>query len=404
MLYAFEGVDSAGKPVSGSIDAAGAREARTKLRSGNIFVTSLAEEEKAEKAGRRLFPFLAGRVSQKEMTSFMRQVASLVSAGIPLMETLEAAQKQCESAHLKKVLNELKNNVRQGETLADAMQKASAQFDPLTVAMVRAGETGGHLADVLNQVADLKENTLRRDNALQSAMIYPVVMAVIGMGVIIFLLGYVVPKITVIFEDMGHTLPLATKILIFVTGIIVDYWFVLGLLLVGALTGAGRYIKTEKGKANLDRLLLRPPVVGPLLRAAILARWSHAASALLQSGVPLLKTLHLTAGIAQNTVYAEAIEKAAAQIREGAGIAESLAPSALFPPVALQMVAAGEKSGQSAKLLMQVARDQGAELENRITVLMSLVQPALIIVMGLIVGFIVMAILLPIFEISQLIG
>ena len=404
MLYAFQGIDKSGNDVSGSIDATGQKEAQTKLRGEQIFVTALEEEKAEPQAKHILSQFMGGRVSPKDMASLMRQIASLLTAGIPLMETLEASLQQCESPHLKKIINELRNHVRQGETLADAMTASSTAFDPLTVAMVRAGEAGGHLADVLNQVADLKENSLRRDNALKSAMIYPIVMATAGFGVVTFLLGYVVPKVIGIFEDMGHVLPLSTRILIFTTNVLVDYGFWLGLLLCASMVAAGKFFKTTKGKAMLDRASLKVPLVGPLVKAAILARWSHATSVLLQCGVPLLKTLKLSADISKNSVYADAIGKAAEMIREGGTIAASLQHSGLFPPVTIQMIAAGEKSGQSPKLLMQVARDQGAELENRIAVLMALVQPALIITMGLIVGFIVIAILLPIFEISQLIG
>ncbi len=403
MLYAYEGLAASGKRVSGSIDASGQREARVRLRKENIFVTSLSEEKAAEK-NKYTLPFMVKHVSQAQMASFMRQIASLLAAGIPLLETLDASQEQSESDHLKKIISEIRNHVREGRELADAFAETSEDFDGLTLAMVRAGETGGNLADVLNQVADLKEASLRRDNAIKSAMIYPVIMAMMGTGVIIFLLAYVVPKIIVIFEDMGRALPLSTKILIVTTDIIVNYGLLIGFLLVAGMIAGARYIRTEKGRDMLDRYSLKVPLVGPLMRAAILARWSHTTSVLLQSGVPLLRTLKLSADISHNTVYARAIEKASVAIREGGAIATSLAQSGLFPPIAIQMIAAGEKSGQSAKLLMQVARDQGAELENRISVLMALVQPALIVSMGLIVGFIVMAILLPVFEMSQLVG
>lgn len=403
MLFAFQGIGRDGKGLSGSIDAAGQKEARAKLRAEGVFVTAIAEEIAAHKK-KYAIPFLAARVTSKQMTSFMRQVSSLLTAGIPLMETLEAAMKQCESPHFAKIIHELKDRIRQGEPLADAMAKTSADFDMLTVALVRAGESGGNLANVLTQVADLKEAALRREGIIKSAMVYPVILGFIGMGVVMFLLGYVVPKITVIFEDMGQSLPLPTKVLLFITHMVTGYGFIIGALLIGGMIWLGRRLKTEQGRDQRDRLMLWLPVFGEVTRAAVLARWSHTTSVLLSAGVPMLKTLKLSADVSQNTVYARAIQKASDKIREGAGIASSLDDSGLFPPVAIQMIAAGEKSGQAAKLLMQVARDQGAELENRISVLMSLVQPALIIFLGGIVGFIVISILLPIFDISQKLG
>lgn len=403
MIFAFQGIGKGGEKVSGSIEATGLKEARIKLRSEGVYVTAIASEV-AEHKKTRWLPFSLSRVTAKELAGFYRQIASLLSAGIPLMESLDASMRQCERPRFRKMLHELKDYVRQGHTLADAMTKTSADFDPLTVALVRAGEAGGNLATVLEQVADFREISLRRENSLKSAMVYPVIMAGIGLLVVIFLLAFVVPKITVIFEDMGQALPLSTKILIFITNAVVNYGIILGAVLAGALVWLARHLKTEKGRDMADRLSLKVPVVGPLTQAAVLARWSHTASALLQAGVPLLKTLKLSAEVSQNRVYARAIEKASEDIREGAAIAPSLDASGLFPPVAIQMIAAGEKSGQSAKLLMQVARDQGAEMENRISVLMSLVQPALIIVLGFVVGFIVLAILLPVFDISQKIG
>ncbi len=403
MLFAFQGIGRGGAAVSGSIDAAGQKEARAKLRAEGIFVTTIAEEIAAHKK-KYAIPFLAARVTGKQMTSFMRQVSSLLTAGIPLMETLEATMKQSESPHFSKIIHEVKDRVRQGEPLAEALAKTSADFDPLSVALVRAGETGGNLAEVLTQVADLKEAALRREGIIKSAMVYPVILGFIGMGVVMFLLGYVVPKITVIFEDMGQALPLPTKILLFITHVITGYGFIIGALLIAGAVWLGRRLKTENGRDQRDRLFLSLPVLGNVTKAAVLARWSHTTSVLLSAGVPMLKTLKLSAEVSQNTVYARAIEVASDKIREGAGIAASLDESGLFPPVAIQMIAAGEKSGQAAKLLMQVARDQGAELENRISVLMSLVQPALIIFLGSIVGFIVVSILLPIFDISQKLG
>ncbi|MBI3793279.1 MAG: type II secretion system F family protein [Nitrospinae bacterium] len=403
MLYEYIGLDAGGNQVAGSIDATGQREARSRLRNENIYVTSLAEEKVAGKDKYSL-PFLVKHVSPAEMSSFIRQISSLLAAGITLLEALTAAQNQCEADHFKKIITTVKNQVREGNTLADALVAASDDFDGLTIAMVRAGETGGNLAEVLNQIADLKETSLKRDNAIKSAMIYPFIMAFIGVAVIVFLLAYVVPKIVVIFEDSGHALPLSTRILIFVTDLLANYGILLGFLLLAAIIGGGKYLKTTEGRERFDVVSLKLPLVGPLLRSAILARWSHTTAVLLQSGVPLLRTLKLSGDVSHNTLYSAAIEKAALLIREGGAIAPSLDASGLFPPIAIQMIAAGEKSGQSAKLLMQVARDQGAELENRISVLMSLVQPALIVSLGLIVGFIVIAILLPIFEMSQLLG
>lgn len=403
MLYSFKGIDGSGKAASGSLEAASPREARARLRGKGLFVTELKEEKRARKKT-ALFTSLSARIEPKEMTSFMRQLASLLKAGIPLLEALNAAQEQSGSTTLSQVVQSLKDEVRQGEPLADSMAKSGGYFDPLTVALVRAGEAGGKLPQVFAEIAAFKEASLIRENSIKSATIYPMVMAILGTGLVLFLLAYVVPKITVIFEDFDQALPLSTRILIGFTDIVVNYGIWLGLLLAAALFTAGKLMKTTRWKKFSDKLAVNLWVIGPVVRAAILARWSHTTSILLQSGVPLLRALRLSKEVTQNSLYDDALETAINSIREGGGVADSLKRSKLFPPVALQMVAAGEKSGHAAELLKQVADDQSMELENRLSVLMSLVQPALIVVMGLIIGFIVMAILLPIFEISQIVG
>ena len=403
MLYSFKGIDGSGKAASGSLEAASPREARARLRGKGLFVTGLKEEKRARKKT-ALFTSLSARIEPKEMTSFMRQLASLLKAGIPLLEALNAAQEQSGSTTLSQVVQSLKDEVRQGEPLADSMAKSGGYFDPLTVALVRAGEAGGKLPQVFAEIAAFKEASLIRENSIKSATIYPMVMAILGTGLVLFLLAYVVPKITVIFEDFDQALPLSTRILIGFTDIVVNYGIWLGLLLAAALFTAGKLMKTTRWKKFSDKLAVNLWVIGPVVRAAILARWSHTTSILLQSGVPLLRALRLSKEVTQNSLYDDALETAINSIREGGGVADSLKRSKLFPPVALQMVAAGEKSGHAAELLKQVADDQSMELENRLSVLMSLVQPALIVVMGLIIGFIVMAILLPIFEISQIVG
>lgn len=403
MLYLFKGIDSVGKNASGTLEASGLREARAKLRGKGLFITTLSEEKSARKKA-FFFPSLGTRIPAKEMTSFMRQLASLLKAGIPLMESLGAAQEQSASPVLKKVAQSLRDGVREGEPLADAMAKSGDYFDPLTVALVRAGEAGGQLSLVFNEIADYKEVSLKRENSIKSATVYPLVMAFLGSMLVLFLLAYVVPKVTVIFDDLEQALPLSTQILIAVTDIIVNYGFWLGMLLALMLLAMNKLFKTAWWKRFADRAAINVWVIGPVVRAAIISRWSHTTSILLQSGIPLLQSLRLSKEVTRNSLYEDALEAAINSIREGGGIANALKSSGLFPPVALQMVAAGEKSGHSAELLMQVAKEQSAELENRISILMSLVHPALIIVMGLVIGFIVMAILLPIFEISQFVG
>lgn len=400
MLYSFKGVDKTGGTRSGSIDASGPREARSKLRSEGLFVTDIVQEKVREK--RDIFrKFFKKRVPQKEMTSFLRQMASLLESGITLMEILEASQKQSESPVLKKVINELKETVRQGGPLADGMEKAEGAFDPFVIAMVRAGEAGGRLGEVVGQIADYKESSYRRESAIKSAMVYPVAVASISLAVVIFLLTYIVPKVTVIFEDMGQALPLSTRILVWVADMLMNHGFALGIAFIVFLLAGSKLMKTKKGSILMDKIAINAWFIGPLVRTSILARWSHTTSVLLQAGLHLLETLRLSKGVTQNHIYANAIDRAIGDIREGGPIAGSLEKSNLFPPIALQMIAAGEKSGQSAKMLMRVANDQSAELEDRISALMSLVQPLLIVAVGLVVGFIVMAILLPIFEISQ---
>jgi len=403
MLYAFKGLDGFGKTKKGNIEASGLKEAKQKLKKDGIYVTGI-DEERVAKSKLSAFKIFAQRVSGKEIASFFRQTASLVDGGIPLMETLTAIQKENITPHLKKVINELRDGIRQGKPMAESMEKHSELFDTLSISMVRAGESGGNLAEVLEHIADYKEESLRRESTIKSAAAYPVAMAIFGIGVILFLVGYVVPKITVIFEDLEQALPLSTEILIFATGILNNYGYLIATVFCLLLIALSQFLKTDKGKRTADIVMLKPPIIGSLVKSAILARWSHTASVLLSSGVPILLTLKLSGEVAGNVLYKEALKNASDSIREGGAIAPALEKSGLFPPVTIQMVSAGEKSGEPARLLAKLAKEHSMELENSVSTMMSFIQPLLISILGLVVGFIVMAILLPIFEISQFIG
>jgi general secretion pathway protein F len=271
------------------------------------------------------------------------------------------------------------------------------------VNLVRAGEASGSLGQTLNKLAMFSENRLRRKTKITAAMVYPVIMTIVGSGVLMFLLGYVVPKTQMMFEDMEQALPLPTVILLTISNFMSNWW---GAILIGFFAVCWlsfRYVSTENGRDRFDRLSLKLPLFGPIVQNAAIARFSGSLGVLLTGGVELIEALKITEKAIGNTAIAGAIGDAIVNITEGEAIADPLRKSGLFPPVVTQMIAAGERSGSLDQMLDKITESYDFEVESSLTALTSLVEPLLILVMGAVVGFIVMAILLPIFELSQIV-
>jgi general secretion pathway protein F len=411
-VYAYKGLDTKGKAVSGNKEADSAKGLRAALRRDGVFLTEYREQDVAKMASlgggggislRRDVDLksLFGWVSKQDVSIFTRQVATLIKAGIPLTETLAALVEQTENQRLRSIVAHLRQQVNEGSAFADALAQHPKVFPDLFVNMVRAGETAGNLDQVLFRLADFQEAALRLRSKVTSALVYPAVMAVVGTVIMGILMIVVVPKITAIFQDMGKSLPWNTELLIWTSRFVGRWW---PLLLALAIAGSflfRAWKKTPKGRVLWDRFTLKLWVVGPLNRIVAVSRFARTLGTMLASGVPLLKSLDIVKFILDNMVLQKVVEEAHDAIREGESIAAPLKRSGQFPPLVTHMIAVGERSGQLESMLENVAEAYERDVEAKLQRLTALFEPAMILVMGGVVAFVVFSILMPIMDMNQ---
>jgi len=311
---------------------------------------------------------------------------------------------QVEHERLKTIVTQVKERVNEGASLADALTEHPKAFSTLYVNMVRSGEHSGALDVVLVRLADFTEAQARLRSKIMGTMLYPAIMMGVGLTIVMVLMTVVVPKISAMFEDMGATLPILTRILIGASSFATSYWYVMAALAAVALWFFLRWKNTEAGRAKWDALLLRVPVLGPLIRMLSIARFSRTLSTLLKSGVPLLTAMGIVRALVTNTVLGKVIDNVRDSVREGESIAGPLKRSGEFPPIVYHMIAVGEKSGQLEDMLANVADAYDSQVETRISALTSLLEPVMIVMMGAVVAFIVFSILMPILQMNTMVG
>jgi general secretion pathway protein F len=405
-VFEYTALDAKGKTTSGIVDADGASAARHKLRSSGIFPVAIKEshetpEKKTSRIG-DLSRYLT-RVTPAEIAMLTRQLATLISAGFPLVSALEALLPQTKSTRLKTVLAQVKDAIVEGQSFAQALSQYPRIFPPLFINMVRAGETSGTLEIVLERLADLTEKQQDLMNRIQTALAYPIFMCVIGTLVLFVLLTYIVPSITAIFLDMNQVLPTPTRLLIFLSNFFKSFWWVILIFVVAAGITLHRLKKTENGRFAYDKTILSLPVFGILARKLAVARFTRTLGSLLENGVSMLIALDIVKNIAGNVLISNAVQSAAQEVGKGQALWASLKEGRVFPQLSIQMIQVGEQSGQLEGMLNKIADVFEKEAESSILRLTSYLEPIMILVMGCIVGFIVLSICLPIFEMNQLI-
>lgn len=397
MVYTYRGLDRRGKAVAGRIDAPHPRLARSKLREQGVYPTEVFAETLAL-SGAFSQQGARGRVTADELILLTRQWATLLSAGIPVMEILSTLAGQAETPGTKKVCGDLRDRIREGSSLAEALSHHPQVFSPLYCQMVRAGESSGTLDRMIVRLADHLEAQMRIRGQIVSAIAYPALMLTLSLLILIFILAFVVPKVTAVFVEMDRALPLPTRILLAISGFLTRWGWVPTLLAAGGLIALRR---GRKNSVRYDRWILSLPVVGKVARMSAISRCTQTLATLLAGGVPLLTALEIAQQVIGNRVIEKGFGIARAQIREGEGIAQPLKESGLFPPMAIQMIATGEKSGQLEAMLEKVSESYNQEVSALLTRATALLSPLLVLGMGAIVFFIVLAVLLPIFEISH---
>ena len=400
--FEYVALDGAGKEKKGVLEGDTARHVRQMLRERSLLPLAVTEAAEKESRRQRRLSFRRG-MSTADLALLTRQLATLVQAGLPLEEALHAVGQQTEKPRAQSIILGVRSRVMEGHTLADGLADFPQAFPDIFRATVAAGEQSGHLDAVLDRLADYTENRMVLRQTVTNALVYPVVLVALSLGIIAFMLAYVVPQVVGVFSSSGAELPLLTRIMIGASDFIREWWWAL-IAGIGVTIAFIRWLLKKEGpRRQYHRLLLRLPVIGRLTRGLNTAQFTRTLSILTGSGVPALDALKISADVINNRPMRTAVEEAALRIREGAGISKSLAASSLFPPMTIHLIASGEASGELEAMLGRAATNQEREMNALINTLMGLLQPLLIVFMGAIVLTIVLAILMPIFEINQLI-
>lgn len=413
-VFEYNGLTASGRKKSGIIDAENSDAAQDDLKQKGIFPTSILRIEsgagriktKKEAPGEKAlkFPSFFSSVKSSEITMITRQMATLLAAGFPLLKAVATLVPQARTKAFQRVLSRVKDAIEEGNSFAEALGAHPQVFSAVYINMVKAGEASGTLEVVLERLADFSEKREDTKKKVQASLAYPVFMAVIGFLVLVFLLTFIVPNITKIFADMNHELPMPTQILLGISGVVKAWWWLIipaPFLALLCLYGIRR---TDKGGRILDRIILSLPVSGSLTRQLIASRFSRTLGSLLDNGVPLLTALGITQTISGNRVIADLIEKCAQTVEQGGSLGSVLEKNRAFPDLAAQMIKVGEKSGEMEKMLEKSAELFERNVQTAITAATSIIEPLIILVMGIVIGLIILAVCLPIFEINQLMG
>jgi type IV pilus assembly protein PilC len=400
--FAYKVRDRGGKLVSGTLEADSQAAVSTKLRQMG-FAPILIEEHKTSMAKMEIKLPWGGKVKQKDLAVFSRQFATMINSGLSLLRALNILSEQTENPNFARVIAEVRGDVEKGMSLSQAVAKHPKVFKRLYVAMIRAGEIGGVLDSVLLRLAENLEKDLTLRQKIKSAMTYPAVVFCLVILIMIGMLIFVVPTFKNLYRDLGGDLPLPTRVLVALSDKAKQFWYVVAALMIGSFVGLRRWVNTEKGRGRWDALKLRAPIFGQLVHKSALSRFSRTLSVLMRSGVPILQSLEIVQETVNNVVVSNAVRDVAASVKEGESIAKPLERHGTFPPMVVQMIAVGEETGALDTMLAKIADFYDQEVEATVEALTSLIEPVLIAVMGVVVGGMVVALYMPMFNIINLI-
>ncbi len=398
--YQYEGITQTGKQVSGTVEAADDNEAKSNLRKTRIRVTAVQEKPPALRFG-----FLNRGVRLKDVSAFTRQFASMNSSAIPLVQSLDAIAAQTENGTLRRAVQKISADVQSGVSLAEALSRHPAIFNRLYCAMVKAGEAAGILPAILLRLADYQEKAVGIRRRIASAFAYPVLVAMVAAAALIALMTFVVPTFSTMLAELGAQLPLSTRIVIKASEI-VKMWLLPAVVIAVAVSMVIVYLyrKHDRVRLSIDSLKLRLPLFGPLQKKSAVSRFSRTFGALLSGGVPIADALEITSTTAGNRVLEKGFLKALEAIRSGQPLAQPLKATGVFPPMVIQMIAVGEKSGNLPEMLVKIADYYDTEVDSAITTLTSILEPALIVIMGVFIAVVLISMYLPMFEMIGSIG
>ena len=399
--YVWSGRTRDGQRQKGELAAKSKDEVISIMRKQNIMVTSVAA--RAKKLSINL-PFLKPKASDKDIAIFTRQFATMIDAGLPLVQCLDILSKQADNKTFAAVINEIRQDVEAGSTYADSLKKHPTVFGDLYANMVAAGELGGILDTILNRLSKYIEKNIKLKRQVKAALFYPSTIVAVAFIVIIVLLVYVIPIFAKMFTDFGGTLPAPTRMVIGASNFMRSNILIIIGILVAAILGARKYYKTQNGRLVIDSIVLRMPVFGMLARKIAVAKFTRTLGTLISSGVPILDGLDIVAKTSGNKVVEKAIYATRQSISEGKTLSEPLEASKVFPPMVVQMIGVGETTGALDAMLSKIADFYDEEVDSTVGILTSLLEPILMIFLGIVIGFIVVAMYLPIFKMAGTIG
>ena len=395
--FTYKAVDGAGLPSEGSITGVSHSAAMEELKNRGLQVMRLDEKKSGMNIELRLMP---KRVKAAELTIMTRQLATMVSSGMTLLRAFYVLEDQVENDKFKEVLGNVREDIESGLNFSDALDKHPKVFGPLYVAMIRAGEAGGVLEQSLDRTADQleKDDDLRRQ--VKGAMAYPAVVLTFALGTLLALIAFIVPVFVSIFKDFGGKLPLITQFTVNLSNLVTGYWYILIIVSVGSVVGFRKWKKSSWGRPQWDKFRLRLPVnIGKTVQKIALARWSRTFSALYSAGVPIMQAIEVTGRTAGNTVVERAMDDVIASVKSGGSISTPLREAPIFPGMVAQMIAVGEETGNLDTMLTKVADFYEAEVAAAIKAMTSILEPVMIVLVGGIVGFIVVAMYMPMFKV-----
>jgi type IV pilus assembly protein PilC len=397
--------NSLGKMIEGVIEAPMQKAAIEKLKSQKYTVMMVSETKSGPSAGNllsHLNPFKPS-VHSKDLVIFSRQLATLVSAGVPIVQGLNILCEQLQSPAFKKILNAVRLDIESGIAIADALKKHPRAFSELYVSMIRAGETGGVLDTILERLSSYLESTEDLKGKVKGAMVYPLVISGVATAITVFLLVVVIPTFKKVFASFGSALPRPTQVLINASDFLAHHFTLLSFVPLGLYLLIRQWYRTEKGREIADRWAVHLPVIGELIKKMAVAKFTRTLGTLVKSGVPILQALDTVAKTSGNRIVEKAILKARESIREGEKIADPLRQSGIFPPMVLQMISVGEETGNLETMLNKIAEFYDQEVDTAIKAMTSLIEPVVICVMGLVIGSIVICMFLPIFQMGSIV-
>jgi type IV pilus assembly protein PilC len=392
-VFEYKGKTVTGSPVEGELKAKDKSEMEKLLRRNRIFV------EKITKKPSQINIRIGTGIKKVHLSRFTRQFATMIGAGLPMVQCLEILSKQMESPEFRKIVADVQESVSSGSTLSEAMAKHKKVFDDLYVNMVEAGEMGGALDTILVRLANYREKADALVRKVKGALVYPIVVSVVATGVTIVMLTFIVPIFAKMFEGLGAELPGPTQVVLGASNLLKAHFLKAVIILIAALVGLKFALRTDKGRLYFDKTLLNSPLFGNLIRKSAVARFTRTLSTLIQSGVSILDALEITAKTAGNRVVHDAIKQSVLSIAEGETITNPLRDSGVFPPMVIQMIAVGEKTGGLDEMLAKIADFYDEEVDAAVAALTSIIEPVIIVIMGIVIGGILIAMYLPMFDI-----